>query len=148
MTHALICLLAIHFSFSELEPAKDTLSSLAGFSLASTSASLSPAPSPMSIVEDMDVSIPLLSIIISFGTLLFLCDPHGGCKCNFVINSTQSHSIVLVDLNEFPSIFQKVQHSHTRYQKATSNLLRINLKNILKFNEIWPLEGAMYITLW
>ena len=54
----------------------------------------------------------------------------------------------MVDLNEFPSIFQKVQHSHSRHQKTTSNLLRINLKCILKCNEIWPLEGAMYITLW
>ena len=55
-----------------------------------------------------------------------------------------------MDLNEFPSIFQKVQHSHSRHQKTTSNLLSINLKCILMFNEIhvWPLEGAMYITLW
>ena len=57
-------------------------------------------------------------------------------------------AIVLVDLNEFPSIFQKVKHSHSRHQKITSNLLRINLKGILKFNKIWPLEGAMYIPLW
>ena len=42
-----------------------------------------------------------------------------------------SHSIVLVDLNEFPLIFQKVQHSHSRHQKTTSNLIRINLKGIL-----------------
>ena len=35
-----------------------------------------------------------------------------------------------------------------RHQKTTSNLLRINLKGILKFNEIWPIEGAMYITMW
>ena len=41
-----------------------------------------------------------------------------------------------------------MQHSHSRHQKTTSNLLRISLKDILKFNEIWPLEGAMYITLW
>ena len=40
--------------------------------------------------------------------------------------------IVLVDLNEFPSIFQKVQHSHSRQQKTTSNLIRINLKGILE----------------
>ena len=53
----------------------------------------------------------------------------------------------MVDLNEFPSIFQKVQHSHSRHQKTSSNLLRITLKGILKFNEIWPLAGAMYITL-
>ena len=46
-------------------------------------------------------------------------------------------------LNEFPSIFQKVQHSYSRHQKTTSNLRRVNLKGILKFNEIWPLEGAM-----
>ena len=57
-------------------------------------------------------------------------------------------AIVLVDLNEFPSIFQKVPHSHSRQQKTTSNLLRINLRGILKFNEIWPQEGALYITLW
>ena len=44
--------------------------------------------------------------------------------------------------------FKKVQHSHYRHQKTTSNLLRINVKGILKFNEIWPLEEAMYITLW
>ena len=54
----------------------------------------------------------------------------------------------MVDLNKFPSIFQTVQNSHSRHQKTTSNLLRINLKGILKFNEIWPLEGAIYITLW
>ena len=54
--------------------------------------------------------------------------------------------VVLVDLNEFPSVFQKVQHSHSRHQKTTSNLPRINSKGILKFNEIWPLEGAMYIS--
>ena len=53
--------------------------------------------------------------------------------------------IVLVVVGEFPSIFQKVQHSHSRHQKTTSNLLRINLKGILKFNDIWPPEGAMYI---
>ena len=53
-----------------------------------------------------------------------------------------------MDRNEFPSIFQKVQYSHSRHQKTTSHLLRINLKGILKLNEIWPLEGAMYITLW
>ena len=48
----------------------------------------------------------------------------------------QSHStcIVLVDLNEFPSIFQKVQHSHSRHQKTTSTLLRINLKGKLKLH--------------
>ena len=53
-----------------------------------------------------------------------------------------------MDLNEFPPIFQKVQHSHSRHHKITSNFLRIMLKGILKFNEIWPLEGAMYITVW
>ena len=70
------------------------------------------------------------------------------CICNVSnLAKLSSHSIVLVDLNEFSSIFQKVQHSHSRHLKTTSNLLRINLKGILKFNEIWPLEGAMYITM-
>ena len=56
-------------------------------------------------------------------------------------------SIVLVQLNEFPSIFQKVQHAPSRHQKTTSNLLRIYLKGILKFNEIWSLEGATMYTV-
>ena len=73
---------------------------------------------------------------------------------HFIKRLMKSHSnplldtIVLVDLNEFPSFFQKVWHSHSRHQKTTSNLLRINLNDILKFNEIWPLEGAMYVTRW
>ena len=50
-----------------------------------------------------------------------------------------------MDLNEFPSTFQKVQYSQSRHQKTTSHLLRINLKSVLKLNGIWPLEGAMYI---
>ena len=53
------------------------------------------------------------------------------------------HSIVLVDLIEFPPIFQKVQHSHPSRQKTTSNLLRSNFKGILKFNEvIMPTRGS------
>ena len=55
--------------------------------------------------------------------------------------------IVLVDLSEFPSIFQKVQHSHSRHHKTTSNPLRINLKDKLRFNHSWPLGGIMYITM-
>ena len=43
------------------------------------------------------------------------------------------------------SIFQKVQHSHSRHQKTPSNLLRINSNNKLMVNKIWPLEGALYI---
>ena len=58
------------------------------------------------------------------------------------------HSIVLVNSNKFPSVFQKVQHSHSRHQKTTSNLLRINFNGKLRLNKIWPIEGAMYITLW
>ena len=52
-----------------------------------------------------------------------------------------------MDLNEFPSIFQKVKHSHSRHQKTISNLLRINLKGILQFNETWPLEGATVLSV-
>ena len=59
--------------------------------------------------------------------------------------ATSKVIIVLVESNEFPTIVQKVQHSHSRHQKTTSNLLRINLNGILKFNEIRPQEGAMYI---
>ena len=51
----------------------------------------------------------------------------------------------MVDLNEFPSIFQKVQHSRSSHQKPTSKLLRINLNCKLRFNHPWPLDGAMYI---
>ena len=43
-----------------------------------------------------------------------------------IIEKHLSHSKVLVDLNEFPSIFEKVQHSHARHHKTTSNLLRIH----------------------
>ena len=50
--------------------------------------------------------------------------------------------------NGFPSIFQKVQYFHSRHYKTTSHLLRISLNGILKLNELWPLEGAMYISLW
>ena len=50
--------------------------------------------------------------------------------------------------NGFPSIFQKVQYIHFRHLKTTSHLLRICLKSILKSNEVWPLEGAIYISLW
>ena len=50
--------------------------------------------------------------------------------------------------NGFPSIFQKVQYFHSRHYKTTSHLLRISLNGILKLNEVWPLEGALYISLW
>ena len=54
----------------------------------------------------------------------------------------------MVNWNGFPSIFQKVQYFHSRHYKTTSHLLRISLNGILKLNEVWPLEGAMYISLW
>ena len=59
-------------------------------------------------------------------------------------------AIVLVNLKHFfpPSIFWKMQHSHSRYQRTTSNLIRINLKSTLRFSNQWPLEGVMYINLW
>ena len=41
----------------------------------------------------------------------------------------------MVDLNEFSSIFQKVQHSHSRYQKTTSNLIRINFERQIKVQQ-------------
>ena len=44
----------------------------------------------------------------------------------------------MVDLNEFSSIFQKVQHSHSRHQKTTSNLLGIHLKDKLRCSNGTP----------
>ena len=49
-----------------------------------------------------------------------------------------------MDLNEFPSIYQKVL-------QTSSNLLRINLKGKLfkkRFNHSWPLEGAIHSFLY
>ena len=54
---------------------------------------------------------------------------------------------ILVDLNEFSSVFKKMQHSHTRHL-TTSNLLRITVKCRLRFSNEWPLEGAVYINLY
>ena len=42
----------------------------------------------------------------------------------------------------FHQSFKKVEHSHSRHQKATTNLLRIDLKGKLSFNNSWQLEGA------
>ena len=66
----------------------------------------------------------------------------------FVINMYMLYSCWMLD--EFfgqlaifvNALIPQVQHSHSRHQKTTSTLLRINLKGILKFNEVWPLEGA------
>ena len=57
---------------------------------------------------------------------------HWSHFANILSSNSYSHIIVLVDLNEFPSIFQKVQLSYSRHQKTTSNLLRINLKGHIK----------------
>ena len=58
-------------------------------------------------------------------------------------------AIVLVDLNEFPSIFSK---SAAFSLQTTENNLKPPqnqfTRGILKFNEIRPQEGALYITLW
>ena len=72
--------------------------------------------------------------------MLFAILPYGIQVYQFLMDSK-----VLVNLNEFPSIFQTVQHSHSRYQETTSNLPRINLKGKFRFNSSRPLEGAMYI---
>ena len=78
---------------------------------------------------------------------------HERIKCSsesLTVNTVDSfsHRIVLVNLNEFSSIFWKVQHSHSQHQKTTSNLCRITLKGTLRFSNGQPLEGAMYIHLW
>ena len=45
-------------------------------------------------------------------------------------------------MNIHHAIFQKGQNSHSRHKKNSLNLPRINLKGILQFIEIWPLEGV------
>ena len=44
--------------------------------------------------------------------------------------------MVLVEFNDFSSIFLKVHHSHSRHQKTTSVLLRIILKGGLKVSNV------------
>ena len=63
-----------------------------------------------------------------------LCDSDRIC----IVNEERQEVfliIALVDLNEFPLIFQKVQHAHFR-KKIPSNFLRINLKGKLMFNKM------------
>ena len=62
--------------------------------------------------------------------------------------SVELNHVLKLDWNEFSSVFWKVQHSHSRHQKTTSNLYRINLKGRLRVSNEWSLEGAMYINLW
>ena len=64
--------------------------------------------------------------------------------------TAQSHSIVLVDLNEFSSSFYKciILTLDIRKQVTTSNFLRITLKGSLRVSNERSLEGAMYINLW
>ena len=54
----------------------------------------------------------------------------------------KSISIVLVDLNKFPSIFQKEQHSHSRHQKTTSNLLNSQFKRQIKVQQNMATRGS------
>ena len=72
---------------------------------------------------------------------------HG--TCSYIYSKVKSHSIVYggfewisINLSKSASILTP------DIRKTTSTLLRISLKGISKFNEIWPLEGALYITLW
>ena len=72
------------------------------------------------------------------------------CSQNFTLSSEIKlnlfRSSPLMDLNK--SIFWKVQHSHSRHKKRTSNLLRIILKGRLRPSNAWSLESALYINLW
>ena len=60
------------------------------------------------------------------------------------------YSIVLVDLNEFPLIFQKVQHSHSRNQKTTSRTPYNQFKRHIKIQWNMATRGSYVhnITLW
>ena len=66
------------------------------------------------------------------------------------MNEFLSHNIVLLDLNEFSSIFCKVQHSQVLQtsQKIASNCLRITLIGRLRVIIEQSLEGALYINIW
>ena len=62
----------------------------------------------------------------------------------YKIKSRSIH-VVMVDLNEFSSIFQKVQHFHSRHQKTTSNLLTTHLKGKLMFGNASSLYRRSYV---
>ena len=88
-----------------------------------------------------------LSQTVAFNVL---CMPQKALRFHFkpvASTSTQSHSIVLVDLNKVSSIIWKVQQSHSRCQKTTSNLLGITLKGRLRVSNEQSSEGAMYINI-
>ena len=59
----------------------------------------------------------------------------------------QSHSIVLVNLNEVWNLLKSAAFSLKTSEKTTSNIVRINLKGRLGVSNEWSLEGAMYINL-
>ena len=48
----------------------------------------------------------------------------------------------------FYQSFKKCQHCHSRHQKTTSDLLRINLKDKLRFINKQPLEGVKVYNLY
>ena len=57
---------------------------------------------------------------------------------------------VLVDFNEFSSVFWKVLHSHSRHP-SENNLKHPaynHFKDSMKISNEWSLEGGMYINLW
>ena len=49
---------------------------------------------------------------------------------------------------DFHQSFKKCSIFTPDIRKQPQHLLRISLNGILKWNEVWPLEGAMYISLW
>ena len=49
---------------------------------------------------------------------------------------------------DFHQSFKKCSIFTPDIRKQPHSLLRISLNGILKLNEVWPLEGAMYISLW
>ena len=48
-------------------------------------------------------------------------------------------------MNEFSSVFLKVQHSHSRHQKTTSDLLKLNLRGTFRFSNERPLSRWSYV---
>ena len=51
----------------------------------------------------------------------------------------------MADLNKFSSIFWKVQHSHSRHQETTSNLLKITLKGMQIDDQQWTITRGSFV---
>ena len=64
----------------------------------------------------------------------------------WLLSTLPKYEILLVDMNEFPSIFFKVHLSSFSLQTdTTSNFLRITLKGSMRVSNEWSLEEAISV---